>query len=137
MNTSFLIGDKIGRPKAEGLVQHVGIYFGDHRVFHHLPGKNAHISTLHEFAAGQEVTLSERKTDVDITRINDRAIESLRQAKPYHLTDFNCEDAANYVLHGRIGSPQALFWIVAAVVALVGAGYVIYKNLQGSSAKKA
>jgi hypothetical protein len=137
MNTSFLIGDKIGRPKAEGLVQHVGIYLGVHGVFHHLPGKNAHISTLHEFAAGQEVTLAERKADLDLAQLNERAIESLRKAKPYHLTDFNCEDAANYVLHGRIGSPQALFWIVAAVIALAGAGYVIYKNLQGPATKRA
>lgn len=120
MNVNLNVGDKISRPKADGLVKHVGVYLGNGRVFHNLPGRGEHVSSLAEFAAGQPVTVVQEGTGVNLLQLNWRVNERLSNPKAYHTTDYNCEHAASYVLTGQTESPQLQGWAIlgAAAVAL-------------------
>ena len=116
-------------------MRHVGIYLGNNLVFHHLPGKNEHISTVEDFAAGHPVTF-ERNPSVNVVQLNWRVEERLRAPKQYHATDYNCEDAANYVLHGKAGSPQVQFWVAAILLVALGVGLVIANGLSAAGKRR-
>ncbi len=119
MKVNLNVGDKISRPKANGLIKHVGVYLGNERVFHNLPGRGEHVSSLAEFVAGQQMTVIPSPADLNVVQLNWRVQERLNNPKPYHTTDYNCEHAASYVLTGQTDSPQLQGWAIlcAATVA--------------------
>lgn len=116
MNPS--IGDKVSRPKADGLVKHVGVYIGNGLVFHNLPGRGEHVSSLTEFAAGQQITIIPSPVSVNLLQLNWRVQERLNSPKGYDPLDYNCEHAAHYVLTGQLDSPQLQGWAVLGAAAL-------------------
>lgn len=120
MTTPLIAGDKISRPKMGGTVRHIGVYLGNNHVFHNSPEMGEHVSTFADFAAGQTVNIDKRDPNVNLVQLNWRVEERLQNRKPYHWSDYNCEDAANYVLTGKTGSEQLQGWAaIAAGVALV------------------
>lgn len=114
MSIPLIAGDKISRPKMGGTVRHIGVYLGNNYVFHNTPEKGEHASSFAEFAAGQPVQLDKRDPNVNLVQLNWRVQERLQKQQTYHWSDYNCEDAANYVLTGKTGSEQLQGWVAAA-----------------------
>jgi hypothetical protein len=96
----------VGRAKA-GILEHMGVLLPDGCVAHCAPGRGEHISTLQEFAGGQDRVRIVRHVQhpqhhATIAKI----AEALRAPKPYDLLTNNCEVFANRVTGEEPNSPQ-------------------------------
>jgi hypothetical protein len=108
----------IARPKLIGVGEHWGVLLPDGRVAHCTPERGEHICSLHEFAAGYQLSI---KRDLPVAQQGQamRTLwEVLRAPKPYHPTDNNCEIFANRIAGEKPESPTLNSLIFVAVVAL-------------------
>lgn len=117
MNYSLSIGDFILRPKLRGLVQHIGVVIGCNLVFHNNPEKGEHVSTIEEFAAGQDVIV--QPTGADANLVSARLQQALAAPKSYHPLFRNCQHTASWLVKGAAKSPLAIaFWIAVFFFAI-------------------
>jgi hypothetical protein len=73
----------VGRVKA-GILKHMGVLLPDGHVAHCAPGRGEHVSTLQEFAGGQERLRIVRHVPPERHRATiGRIVEALRAPKPY------------------------------------------------------
>ena len=110
----------ISRLKA-GAWKHVGILLPDGRVVHCAPGRGEHVSSIEEFAIGQDVTILEEIPrhlhDATLQRI----IGSLRAPQVYHATTNNCEMFVNRMLgRSAVSAQLSGALLIASFAALIG-----------------
>ena len=115
--TTIRAGDILTRPKALGLVTHVGVAVAPDLILQNTPDKGEHLATLQEFSAGKPVTV--HRTGVDPSIITARAQEVLANPQKYNLIENNCEHTTTKVVHGIARSAQIFFWCMIALVGLV------------------
>jgi hypothetical protein len=108
------IGDFLVRPKAGGLVKHVGVLIAPNNVLQNTPEKGEHLATVNEFAAGAPVTVL--PTGAQPAHVMARARQILARAKAYHPLARNCEHTATETVGGVAKSPQLLFFAAFAVI---------------------
>jgi hypothetical protein len=117
MNYIPSIGDLLIRPKLLGLVQHVGVVIGRNAVFHNNPQKGEHVSTIEEFAAGQDVTV--QPTGIDPDLVSHRTRQALTNPKSYHPLWRNCQHSASALIKGVARSPLAMVVGIAIIIFLL------------------
>jgi hypothetical protein len=109
----------ISRLKA-GAWKHVGILLPDGRVVHCAPCRGEHVSSIEEFAMGNDIDIIEEIPrhlhDATLQRI----IGSLRAPQVYHATANNCEMFVNRVLGRSAHSTQLNGALLIATIALIG-----------------
>jgi len=109
----------IARSKA-GAFKHVGILLPDGRVAHCSPERGEHISTVENFAMGQDVaTIEEIPQRLRVLTLR-RIAESMRLPKDYHATKNNCEMFVNRMLDRNETSPQLNAVLIIAGIVLFG-----------------
>lgn len=106
MNCTPSIGDLLIRPKFFNLVPHEGVFVGRNTVFHNTPVRGEHLSTLEDFAAGQEVTV--QRTGADANAVSARFQKAIRNPQPYSALFRNCQHSASAVIKGVAMSPFAI-----------------------------
>jgi hypothetical protein len=108
----------VGRVKA-GILEHMGVLLPNGHVAHCAPGRGEHVSTLQEFAGGQERVRIVRHVPPERHHATiGRIVEALRAPKPYDLLANNCEVFANRATGEEPNSPQLRG--IVALLALVG-----------------
>lgn len=112
------VGDLLMRPKALGIVEHVGIIVGADAVYHNTPERGEHVSSVAEFAAGKPVNAV--ATGVEPASVLNRVQGALSRPKKYCPVTRNCEHSVSEVLLGIAKSPQLLGIIVPlAIIAII------------------
>jgi|SRR6185436_12747756 len=104
MQNTLAIGDKLTRPKALGLIQHVGVFLGTNTVLNNTPERGEHISTFREFAGEAKVKVE--STGANPWSVKMRADKIVSNPKPYDPIDRNCEHTANEAVYGKPSSFQ-------------------------------
>jgi lecithin:retinol acyltransferase len=89
-----------------GVFRHVGILLPDGRVAHCAPSRGEHISTVEEFAAGQDVTIERLLTPEQCASSLRRIAEAMCAPKAYDGLTNNCEMFVNRMIGQRSESPQ-------------------------------
>jgi hypothetical protein len=112
------------RPKIAGLVDHVGLQFPSGEVLHATPGRNAHVSSLAEFAEGKPV--SRKPVGCNPALVLQRARQELARNRPYDSGFNNCEHLVSRVLSGNGVSPQAVG--IVAIAGLVAAAILLARR---------
>jgi len=123
-------GDKVF-VKGDFGVRHYGVYVGwdwqgKEIVVQNLKGRSVEETSLQAFSAGQPIFIEQRAGNWR------HAEEIVLRARSligtnYDLISFNCEQAANYAVHGRPFSLQlqeavGLLLLVGVVVFAIGSG---------------
>ena len=112
MNNSLKTGDLLYRSK--GIVQHVGVYWGDQQVLHNQPPKGVLVTHYEEYAQGKSVKvikINHDNQELLVTRLQ----EIMDSGNNYHLLANNCEHLANYLINGRKNSPQLQATLLCAL----------------------
>lgn len=109
----------ISRLKA-GAWKHVGILLPDGRVVHCAPGRGEHVSSIEEFAIGQDVTILEEIPQHLHATILKSIAGSIRTPQGYHATTNNFEMFVNRVLGRSAHSSQLNGALLIATIALIG-----------------
>jgi len=112
---TFNPGDLLFRP--EGLYQHIGVYIGWGRVLQNTVEKGEHVSDVHQFSRGQKIGF--KKTSSNVSAVLSRAEAKIRNPKPYHILNNNCEHTAYEVAEGHRNSPQLWFWLAVGLLAVI------------------
>jgi hypothetical protein len=110
---NYLPGDLLTRPKL-GFILHLGVFIGSNQVFHNTPTKGEHVSTVEEFAAGQQIVVQPTKASRSTVLSN--AWRMMTKLNRYHLFNRNCEHTAYESIEGKPRSPQ-LFIILGVILA--------------------
>jgi hypothetical protein len=108
---------EISRPK--GLFRHTGVLLADGRVAHCAPARGEHISSVEEFAAGEDVSIDRELVPDEIQPVMHRIAEALRSPKAYDLLSNNCEMFVNRVFGRGPQSQQVTGAIVLMGVAAI------------------
>lgn len=116
--STLSIGDFLLRPKLLGIT-HVGVWMGGDAVFHNAPDRGEHMSSVAEFAKGENIQIEPKNADPDtvISRVQAKLI----QPRGYDPISNNCEHSANHVVTGRAFSIQLR--VAVMVVAALGVTY--------------
>ena len=113
----------ISRPKA-GL-QHWGVLLSDNRVVHCAPVRGEHITSVEDFAAGEDITFVRMLVPPEYSPTMRRIAESLRNPKAYHAVTNNCQTFATRMIGAEPDSPDlkavVALLVVAAVVGVAAA----------------
>jgi hypothetical protein len=117
------IGDVLSRPKALSFVEHFGVVIGTDRVLHNTPEKGEHVSSVAQFAAGENLTVHRR--EVHVMSLLARTQHVLTKPRRYNLLTRNCEHTLSEVLWGVAKSPTFI------IVALLAAAVVLCLALRG------
>lgn len=113
-------GYRLSRAKGFGLVDHVGLTFDGRDVFHNLPGKGEHLSSMVDFAAGQAIRAQEVLLDwAEAFAVSSNIADAVSKNRPYHWSENNCEHSVSRVLGKQPQSPQLQFWGTALFVASI------------------
>jgi len=100
-----------------GVLRHVGILLPSGLVAHCARHRGEHISTVEEFASGQDVSIDVLLPSAETAAILWRIAEAMRALRAYDDFTNNCEMFVNRMLGGPPVSPQ-----LRAVVILAGLG---------------
>jgi hypothetical protein len=111
------IGDLLIREKALGIFDHVGVLVAPQTVLQNTPSHGEHLASVTEFAAGQPVKV--QPTGANAAAVQSRARHVLARAQAYNPFSRNCEHTASEVIRGVARSPQLLFYVSLAVLAVV------------------
>lgn len=96
------VGDVLLRRKSS--VMHVGIYVGDGMVFDNAPSRGESLVDFATFAKDNPVFAI--STHLPPDAVQAQVKERLKQAKPYHLFNLNCEHSVRQVLGSEMISMQ-------------------------------
>jgi len=111
----------VSRPKLKGLWQHVGVLLPDGRVAHCGPGRGEHVSSVEEFARGEDVSILRALSEIEHAHVLQRLAEALRVPRQYDALQNNREMFANRVTGQPATSPQlrATMCLAALAAALL------------------
>lgn len=110
----------VSRRKA-GAFRHVGVLLPDGRVAHCSPGRGEHISSIEEFAAGEDINIERLVSELESAATTRRIAAAIRNPKMYDALSNNCEIFANRVTGQNPISPQlSAALCLAAGVAFIG-----------------
>jgi hypothetical protein len=118
MQTHALPIRVISRPKWV-LLRHTGIQLADGRVAHNVPGRDEHISTFEEFAAGRPCRIDYELTPLEIMPTWQRIGQALVKPQQYAPGVNNCEVFVNRMLGRAPESPQLQGLALLAALALL------------------
>lgn len=108
----------VSRPKL-ALLRHMGVMLPDGRVAHCTPERGEHVSTVEEFAAGQDVKIERIVMPEQQALTLQRIAATLATPRPYNPVTNNCETFANRSVGEKAESPQLLGIAILAGLALV------------------
>lgn len=108
----------ISRPKWV-LLRHPGIQLSDGRVAHNMPGRDEHISTFEDFAAGWPCRIDYELAPSEIMPTSQRIAQALLQPQRYAPGANNCEVFVNRMLGRAPESPQMQALALLATLALL------------------
>lgn len=111
--SQFAQGDVLERNK--GLVKHVGIYMGDGLVLHASPEYGVAITSLTDFAKGEEVRLN-RRTNLSLYVLYPRARAAIARREQYDAVTNNCVDLVNEVVTGKRESAVVVMAIATLII---------------------
>ena len=113
----------ISRPKL-GVLRHVGVLLPNGHVAHCTPTRGEHVSSIEEFAAGQDVRLEQTIPPEQHALTMQRIAAAMAAPAIYNLINNNCEIFATRVTGERPASPQlygVLFLAAAAALLYLAA----------------
>lgn len=109
--------------QATANLRHLGVLLPDGQVAHCTPQRGEHISTVEEFANGQDVKIERSVPAEKYWPTLQHLLSALCAPKAYHLVTNNCEIFANRVTGEKEESPQlqgaVMLVVLFAIVALV------------------
>lgn len=123
--STLSIGDFLLRPKLPGIT-HVGVWMGGDSVFHNAPDRGEHVSSVAEFAKGENIQVEPKNAD-PVTVIA-RVQTKLTQPRGYDPISNNCEHSANDVVTGRAFSIQLRVVAVGIVAVTLGVAYLALRK---------
>jgi hypothetical protein len=112
--TTVHAGDVLTRPKALGVVTHVGVAIAPNLILQNTPEKGEHLTTVQEFCAGKPVML--HRTGVNPSIVAARAQAVLASPQKYDLFQNNCEHTATKIIQGMGQSSQLAVFVTIALV---------------------
>ncbi len=112
--TDIRIGDVLSRPKALGIVTHLGVVVAPGLVIQNRPGKGEHLATLKEFAGGKPVTV--HRTAANPAEVTARAQAVLANPQGYDPIKNNCEHTVTRIIQGIARSPQLALIVTVVIV---------------------
>jgi lecithin:retinol acyltransferase len=118
MPYSTVVVALISRPKL-GFLRHLGVLLPDGRVAHCTPERGEHLSTVEEFAAGQDVRIERVIPIEQCLSTLQRIAQTMAKPSPYHLFTNNCETFANRSIGERAMGAQLAGFGVLIVLALI------------------
>lgn len=107
----------ISRPKLAGGGEHWGVALPDGQVAHCTPERNAHVTSVEEFAQGRDVQIIRTVDSTVNSEVMRRLNVALLEPRPYHATKWNCELFANWLTCAKVESPQAISWTILGLIA--------------------
>lgn len=112
--TTIRTGDILTRPKALGIITHVGVAIAPDRILQNTPSKGEHLTTVQEFSAGKPIKVHRIGANPSI--VVARAQTILANPQQYDVIQNNCEHTATKIVHGIARSPQVAFFGVLALL---------------------
>lgn len=109
-----LPGDVLKRRK--GFFTHKGIYLGNGRVVHSLPGRGVHLTSCAEFAAGHTIRIR-HLSEAQRKRVLERLNAELACGRDYDVLTNNCQHVVNRLRRGVSFSEELLVGALALVTA--------------------
>jgi hypothetical protein len=107
--------------KKGGLLRHVGTLLPDGLVAHCSPKRGEHLSTVEDFAHGQDVSIDELIERSQWELVLHRLNRFLAAPSSYHAVTNNCEIFANRLLGRQPTSPQVRgLLLVVGLMAIAG-----------------
>jgi hypothetical protein len=113
MNVKNLVAE-VSRKKL-GILRHAGVLLPSGKVAHNTPQRGEHISTVEEFADGQDVTIDFVVPDSEHAAVLNRILTAMVAPQRYDLFQNNCEIYANRMLAREAVSPQLRIAVFLAV----------------------
>jgi hypothetical protein len=114
LNPKILV---LSRPKFGGFAQHIGVQLPDGRVAHCVPGHGVVVTSVEQYAGGEDVTIVREVPWTLHWDLMQRLSSALAERRPYHPLSWNCEVFANWLIGEKPESAQAKGWLVVALVA--------------------
>ena len=115
----------VSRPKLTGAGEHWGVHLPDGRVAHNGMGHNVKITSYEEFAQGQPIKVIREVANSQKENVYANLRLAFAHPREYHVTEWNCEQFANWLVGVKPESPQVRGWTIltlgAAVLVLVAA----------------
>lgn len=106
----------ITRQKMNGLGEHWGVRLPDGSVAHYTAENDLQIVPYAGFAQGREVKTVREVPAERAHEVYQRLGQIYRNPRPYHLTDWNCESFANWLIGEQPVSQQVGGWAIFALV---------------------
>lgn len=113
----------LSRKKLLGLAKHVGVQLPSGAVAHLHPTTGVTVSSLADFAAGEQVSREREISPHVVPQLLSRLKRANSERRPYDPIAWNCEHFVNWLVDDSVKSPQALAWII--VGGLVGLVFAI------------
>ena len=108
----------ISRPKL-GFLRHLGVLLPDGCVAHCTPERGEHLSTVEEFAAGQDVRIERVIPIEQCMSALQRIAQAMVMPNAYNLFTNNCETFANRSIGERAVSSQLTGFCALTALALI------------------
>ena len=89
-----------------GAFQHMGLLLPNGLVAHCAPNRGEHISTMNDFASGEDVKIEQLLPPQEYAAILGRVAEAMRLPKAYDVLTNNCEMFVSRLLGAPPESPQ-------------------------------
>jgi hypothetical protein len=113
MNARNLVAE-VSRKKL-GILRHPGVLLPSGKVAHNTPRRGEHISTVEEFADGEDVIIDFVVPESERQAVLNRILTAVAAPQRYDLFQNNCEVYANRMLARQPISPQLRFAVFLAV----------------------
>lgn len=101
------------------VLRHVGLLLPSGLVAHCTPTRGEHVSTIEEFAAGQDVRIDREVPPEQHAPTLQRVARAIAAPRTYNLVTNNCEVFAKRLAGDRPESPQFLGVLLFGAVALL------------------
>lgn len=123
MNFSVAV---LKRPKVNGFVDHIGLYLSDSMVAHNTPEKGEHISSLAEFAGGEQVTVVAQLDNPPLASIRSVLEQVRTNPQKYDAVSNNCEHFVTRLLGNKSESRQLQGIVIGTIAAISVVLFLIY-----------
>lgn len=115
-NQSILV---LSRPKIGGLARHVGVQLPDGRVAHCVPNDSVVVTSIEQYAAGENVTIIREVPYSRYWDVIERLTEAQSNRRPYDPISWNCEVFANWLIGEKPESSQITALAILALIAVI------------------
>ena len=98
-----------------GIVEHVGVYFGNGNVLNNQASSGVTITSIEQFAGGKEIKVISTNS-ANQPLLAKRLSEIFESDTKYHLITNNCEHLANFIVNGQKFSPQIQATVIGTII---------------------